>query len=217
MKGSTKETECLDEAAVPELTEERKHDLAVRDATVQKLFDSAVKGRYKIELFFREVRSAKGLRTGQLQVFENGTKLNGDGDAKVYFCPGKLLRRSECQGIIPYDAAGYGYLVCPSCKTAWKEEEVYGEILGVWHPQTWADLLERTFRQLGNSADIYAKYPKFDIRDAANKEQQKELRGELLNRVRAPRIRVIYPLANILKDTSAGAELNKRFLAFLTS
>lgn len=203
------------EVDVPELTEERKYELEKHTADVQKLFDQSVKGRYKIDVFFREVQTVNGLRTGMLQVFENGTKLNGDGDAKVYFCPGDKLRGSGCQGVIPYDSTGYGFLVCPSCVTTWKEEEVYGEILANWFPQGWADQIERTFRQLGSSADIYVKYPRFSLQKASEQEQEKELRGDKLNAVRSARKRVIYPLRNILQDTSAGADLNKRILAFL--
>jgi hypothetical protein len=67
------------------------------------------------------------------------------------------------------------------------------------------------FHQLGSSADIYLKYSKTDVRYIA------------LERAKGPEVArrlkglAIYPLKNILKDTSNGADLGKRFFAFLTS
>jgi hypothetical protein len=61
------------------------------------------------------------------------------------------------------------------------------------------------------------KYNYSDIRDASAKEQLKNIGGELLLKVRGKDSRVprLYPLRNILKDVSNGADLHGRFLAFL--
>jgi hypothetical protein len=46
-------------------------------------------------------------------------------------------------------------------------------------------------------------------------EVAKGMGGEALNEARAARGLHIYPLKNIIKDTSAGAQLYDRFLAFI--
>jgi hypothetical protein len=59
------------------------------------------------------------------------------------------------------------------------------------------------------------KYARDDIRAAAAAEKLKNFQGERVNLARAKRAMSIYPLRNILKDSSAGADLLSRFQAFL--
>jgi len=71
--------------------------------------------------------------------------------------------------------------------------------------------------RLGLNCDVRIKYNYDDIRDASRKEQEKNMHSELLDKVRSRERRVVkvYPLAHIIKDTSAGADLYGRILAFL--
>ena len=74
-----------------------------------------------------------------------------------------------------------------------------------------------SFLKFDHNADIRVKYNYRSIRDAAAQEQAKSMGGEVLNIARGPGNRVprLYPLRNILKDASNGADLYGRFLAFL--
>ena len=67
------------------------------------------------------------------------------------------------------------------------------------------------------NADIRIKYAQRDIRTAARLEQERQRGGELLQEVRSSELRSssTYPLANIIKDTAAGADLRGRILAYL--
>ena len=73
--------------------------------------------------------------------------------------------------------------------------------------------------KMGGRADIYVKYGRMSIRDAQTKEIEKKLQGELLNKARSVEQRslYIYPLKNIIRDTSNGADLQSRILAFLNA
>jgi len=81
----------------------------------------------------------------------------------------------------------------------------------------WADVLLSWFLRLGLDADIRIKYARDDIRSVAMREQEKQMRGELLTAARSDERRStsIYPLNRIIKDTAAGAGLHGRILAFL--
>jgi hypothetical protein len=78
-------------------------------------------------------------------------------------------------------------------------------------------VIAREYVRLGHDADIYLKSHPVDIRSKALLEQMKERRGEELVSARGSRVPVMYPLNRLLKDLAAGADLEKRFLAFITA
>jgi hypothetical protein len=202
-------------ARIPLLTEEEKHAAEVRVAMDTARRAGAGLARYKIELFFAHTRSAHGASAGAVSLWESGAELHGGGDAKIYLCPGRSLRLSDCEALIPDRANAYGFLACPSCKNVWRADQVHGEILAKLAPPAWAELLVRMFQKLGCTADVVLKYPREDLRAASTKEQARQRMGEHLARARAARVAVIYPLARILADTQNGGDLYARFLAFL--
>jgi hypothetical protein len=71
------------------------------------------------------------------------------------------------------------------------------------------------FMKLDARADIYMKFPRYDIRALTQMEQEKQLMGEALAKLRNDKRKCIYPLKNIIRDTAAGADLYSRVLAFL--
>lgn len=201
----------------PVLTDEDRFILQQKMAAIDKLFEEQGKAKYKIEVFFAHTRKLHGPSVGALSLWESGSKLHGGGDAKVYLCPGKSLNKNDCESILPDHANGYGFLVCPSCQTVWKGSQVHGEVIGNWTMRTWAETIYRYFCKLGHNADVYLKYPAEDLRKAAKLEQEQQRMGEDLARVRNRRIQYIYPLKNLLKDVSNGADTLSRFYAFLTA
>ena len=92
-----------------------------------------------------------------------------------------------------------------------------GEILAVLTNRGWAELAFKYFVRLEHNADIYVKTPRRDIRIAAHAEQEKQLAGEKLAVVRTKRELLIYPLRNIIKDSSNGADLMGRFYSLLSA
>lgn len=202
--------------AAPELSEEEKHELQKKMEAMDKILAQNKQAKYKIELFFGRARSLHTPVPGAVSFWESGTKFHGGGDTKVYFCPGKLIGKNDCQNIIPFAFNAYGFLVCPSCKETWKGNQVIGEVLGRHTMKDWAELLFRYFVRLQYNCDIYLKHSPDDIRSVALREQEKQKGGELLTKARN-RARHMYPLNNIIRDTAAGADLLGRIYAFLTA
>jgi len=173
---------------------------------------------YKIEVQFGKNHHVDGQLTyGMLTLWESGTKLHGGGDALLYVCPGKELGRNDCTGVIPDALLGRAVTVCPHCTTAWRREEIIGQIYYRLPIQKWAEVVHRWFVRLNMNADLRVKYFYQDIRAVSDKEQEKQLKGELLEKARSSSQRVsrVYPLENIVRDVSAGADMYTRILSFL--
>lgn len=200
-----------------ELSREEHHNLQKRQEAFDKLLEDNKRAKYKIEVMFRHSRRSTGLIDGMLSIWESGTKLSGEGDAKVYFCPSKELGRGECQAILPDVSNGFGHLVCPKCGQSWKDSEVYGEVFFKLPYEKWAEVLVTYYARTGHNADIYLKYPKHDVRVIAAKEQEKQLKGDQYNKLRSEKVLYIYRLERIIKDTSSGSSLYDRFKALLTA
>jgi hypothetical protein len=193
--------------------------------------------RYKIEVIFSRHRSTLSHVASPLMllIWESGKKLHGGGDQKMYWCGFK-----DCGKPMSSDNFGYMHVVCPHCGREMfldpegksrhievsKEEGrstsqlesmpiVVGEKMARLTPSKLADLLVNTFHQLGGDVDIYLKYSPFEIRYDPLHESTTDL--DRLDRVRVQRKPLIYPLKNIIKDLSAGADLKKRFLGMITS
>ena len=153
--------------------------------------------------------------------WESGAKLHGGGDCKLYLCDCSAeypdLEGKGCGGFLPDSCNGLNFIVCPGCGMMWRNEQVVGEIWYRLTMQKWADVLLQWYVRLGHNSDIRIKYARDDIRTAAAKEQARNHGGELLSKVRDPERRgsSTYPLANIIRDTSAGADLRGRILAYL--
>ena len=81
--------------------------------------------------------------------------------------------------------------------------------------QDWATALVKIMRKLGMSTDIRLIYPQDDLRSAALREQERSKDGSVMGGVRRGRAVRIYLLQDIVKDTSNGADLQGRVLAFL--
>jgi hypothetical protein len=107
--------------------------------------------------------------------------------------------------------------MCRECEMMWDEKKVIGEKLFKLTPKNWAHVILRYYVLLNHRADIYVKYHPTDIRYKTAMEMARDRGGEELLKARGTRGLHIYPLANIIKDVSAGADLYKRFLAFITS
>jgi len=207
------EDNSIDKA--PTISEEEELSLKNRMAAMDKLLSDKGFAKYKLEVMFERKRSTTAPTFGILSFWESGTKLHGGGDTRIYLCAGKASKRNDCEAFIPDASTGYGHLVCPQCRIVWKGPEVTGEIGARLSMQNWANLLYKYFIRMEGNADIYLKYPKHDIRALAAAEQEKQLGGEELAKLRRDQQKCIYPLRNIIRDAAAGADTLAKFYAFL--
>lgn len=174
---------------------------------------------YKLEVQFGKARSTHKPTPGVISFWASGTKLHGGGDSKLYLCPGDRERSNGCTRVLPEDYRSDRGVVCPSCGVIWKSEDLIGELMFNLSMQNWAEVVYRYYRILQHDCDIYLKHAPDDMRanSRAQAEHQTWRGTKLLDGARDKRVRYIYPLRNILKDSNAGSDLVARFRAFLTS
>lgn len=202
------------------LTAEEAERFAKQAAVLAKLLsDKEVKAKYKLEILFGKARSMAKPTVGVLSFWASGAKLHGGGDDKLYLCPGLRLGRNQCQALLLEQYNNSQGIVCPSCGTMWKHEEVIGELFFNLPMRKWAEVIYKYYRLCDYNADIYLKHAPEDIRSVAKAQSDKATWAgtKALDRTRDRRAKHIYPLRNIIKDTSAGADLLSRFYAFLIS
>jgi hypothetical protein len=209
----------LTEAPAP-LSDVEQEVVQKRFAELQKLLaDNNSRAKYKLELAFGKARSDRHATPGMLSFWENGSKLHGGGDAKLYLCPSRYLKVGTCQAVIPDLANQEGTLVCPTCGQFWKGEQVIGELLFNLPMHKWAEVLYNYFCLFEQSCDLYLKHAPDDIRSVALAQSKHQTwRGsKMLNRSRVTRARVIYRLSAIIADTANGSDPRRRFFMFLTA
>lgn len=205
-----------------DLPEEEQEAIKARMEAIDRLLGEKGLAKYKLEVMFGKDHSLRKPTTGIISFWESGNKLHGGGDSKLYVCdtpdPAKT-KGPGCGAFIPDSANGLNFIVCPGCGKMWRNDHIVGEYGYRLPIQKWTDVLLNWFVKLEMNADIRVKYHKDDIRSAAKDEQEKQLRGDILDKVRSFERRpcYIYPLRNIIRDTSAGADLRGRILAFLTA
>jgi hypothetical protein len=199
------------------ITPEEQRVIEERMRELDIILAEKKRATYKLEVMFNDERSFHKPFGGTVTWWESGTKLHGGGDAKIYLCPGKERKGNGCEAFLLDKATGLNFIVCGACGSLWRGDQVFGEVYYKLPMEKWADVLLSWFRRLGLDADIRIKYARDDIRSAAMGEQERMRGGELLQNARSDERRSssIYPLERIIKDTSAGADLHSRILAFL--
>lgn len=169
-----------------------------------------IRARYKIEVMFNEGRTTAGPNLLGISIWESGKRFHGGGDELMYWCMDTESKQG-CKSAIPGDLMKGPFAICPNCKQAISLERATSLRVLKVTTKVLADELVKLFHSLGGNADLYLKYHKTDIRYIA---MERAKGPEVAHRLKGMHI---YPLKNILKDTSNGAELSGRFHAFLTS
>jgi hypothetical protein len=185
------------------------------------------KAMYKIEVQFGKDRTTLGPNIGAISVYESGNRLDGEGDELMYICserdkglalnaPGvadKDVKRGVdgCGAFIPGNLLRRGVAACPGCKNVVVSENLTSTHLFNLTTDALAEKVVRWFNQLEFNADIYLKYHPTDIRHTALVDAHGLDKGRMLRGL------TIYPLRNIIKDTSAGSSLKSRVVALLSS
>ena len=183
--------------------------------------------KYKIEIHFNRNRTTAGPNTAAITIFESGARLNGEGDELVYICSAKdsglalnipgvadrpiVKGEGGCGGVIPGNNLRGGVAVCPHCHSTISSEHLTSTILVHLSTKKLAGLVTDFFRKLKSDADIYVKYHPTDIRSKALNNP------DSLDKGRMSRGLTIYPIYNIIKDTAAGASVERRFEALFSA
>lgn len=194
--------------------------------------------RYKIEVLFGNGRTPTGHPNGNaavISVYESGKRFDGGGDVLAYWCdrvddgsqvakfaPGAKRSQVGCKKIIteefithatvPTQDGKVGSIkraVCPHCGRKWHASQITGQVYGRWTTANLAKVLVDMWTRLDGDCDIYLKYHYTDIRYIAMERRHGTAAA------RKHRGAAIYPLQNIIKDTSNGADLEGRFKVFL--
>jgi hypothetical protein len=188
-----------------------------------------IKAKYKIEIHFGKGRTTLGLNTCAFLMWESGRRFHGGGDDKMYWCG-----YDDCQKPIRSSAFGPYHVICPSCQRECFLDPptkkvhvrahpgmkhipvISGERLAKLPMRKIAEYLTKLFRDLESNADVYVKYHPSDIR--FNLKQDKITKVvDGMDKARSNRSPLIYPLKNIIRDTSAGADLTQRFFSLITA
>ena len=189
------------------------------DQELYKTLSGEIRAKYKIEVEFigpdekgYPGRTHKGPNRVGVTIWESGKKFHGGGDELMFWCmssiPGVV---AGCGQPFSGDFIRGGMVMCPHCKMMLNAEAITDKRSGSFSNQNLAKELVKMFHQLSSNADIYLKYHKTDVHYIA------------MERAKGPDVAArlkgmaIYPLKNILKDTASGADLGKRFNAFLSS
>jgi hypothetical protein len=204
----SEETEQLHEAALARSKEAKK---GPNEAEVHAVLDGTVRAKYKIEVFFGPKRTIAGPNVVQVKFFESGKKLHGGGDDLMFLCRSNDNDNEGCGGFISSDCIKGGVAVCPSCGKAIRSDKLSDYLIANFSTRRLAAEILKFFNKLGGSADIYCKYDRTDIRYMA---MEKDLGVKRAHELRGL---FIYPLARLLRDTNAGADLEGRIYAFLSA
>lgn len=220
-RGATPLSAELLEAPDIQLSPEEAQAVEERKEALDKLLEQEQIAKYKLEVMFSHRHTGRAPTPGLVTWWESGNKLHGGGDSKLYLCDNSVadprLEGRGCKKFIPDSANGLRFIVCPHCHVLWKPEHLVGEVFYRLPLEKWADVLLDWYVRLEMRADIYLKYGRKSIKQAQEIEAERGLQGDLLNKARSieQRSMYIYPLRNIIRDTSAGADLRGRILSFL--
>lgn len=194
--------------------EERAEVEAKRESHLALRGELTGQGRFKLDLILTEERKNGKPVPGILSFWESGATLNGNGDVRIYLCPGRDKRDNGCVSFIPSSCNMYGLAICPKCQTVWKAEELYGEVLGRHDDQGWAKLLAIYFERFLRDADVYLKYNPLDIQAAALLEKGVGKGGDMYRKVEDGMVHVIYRHRSIITD-SRHTDTERVFYTFM--
>lgn len=214
----------LSDQNLVELDEQEQAAIRSRMEAVDKLFAQTNQAKYKLEIQFHEKRSTWQPFAGVMYFLLSGNKLHGGGDTKIYLCG-----LDGCHGIVnppehtvtdldtPLEQESRPRVICPKCNQIQFADQLWGERLLRLTAQHWAQAIYDNFRYLEQNADVMLILHHSDLQKMTGLEIEKNADSAILDGARRARQKVIYPLKNLIKDVSAGADMYKRFLAFVTS
>ena len=208
---------------------EAKFKEALRKEKEQALNAHKIKGKYKIQIWFKSDRSNKKPIAFSVSAWQSGMRLHGGGDEMMFLCkrhagvrdllPSEMQYRTidnkvkptprGCGLFIPGENSVNGRVMCPHCGANHDQEHVGDAVFFRLSADNAAKVLVNWYKKLESCADLYAKYTPLDPRtilmsQAVDPRTAREKKGL-----------TIYPWKNILEDTANGSTLESRFKAFI--
>ena len=149
---------------------------------------------------------------GRIAIMRSGSSTSGDMDEACFTCP-------RCKQLILPEYVQADLFSCPSCKLTADSENISEASVFVLTTENLAQLVMRYWLATGGDADIYLKRYKHSMQAAVTSLKEKDWRGYATKRRLAKEQKevVIYPLKNLMRDNLSGADMGRRFLAFLKS
>lgn len=213
--GIVDHAEGADDVAVS-VEVQRRLDALFKEASLD-----TVQAQYKLEVVFLE-RSLTAPFPGIITAWKNMGQITGGGDGAVYFCPNLVDKNGEtktCSAPLDLRWVQKEAALCPRCRTTVKPKDLAGQIGGKNTLQGWARLVTRMWLNLEGDADIrlglYAGSIRSRTEDILKATSLQA--GDRLDDAREKRKWAIYPLKNIIKDTGAGADVQRRIRDFLST
>ena len=203
--------------------------------TIEKLESAGrySRAKWKIQVWIKSDRSVHKPIAFTLSFWESGKRLHGGGDESAFICRRRTnaprpamppflalggkspfknpVHADGCGSIIPGDIASGGFTVCPDCGMRWDTEHIGDSIFYRVPVETAAVVITEWFRRLNSDCDIFVKFRPEDVRV---KMMGLEYGTHIAMQLKGL---MIYPLARIIQDTTAGASLESRFKAMLLS
>lgn len=207
-----------------ELDEQERAAVQARMAALDKLFQAENRAKYKLEIHVHEQRSTWKPFFGIMYYLLSGDKLHGGGDSKIYLCA-----NDECHGAIyppehtivdiseNADPTQPAKVLCPKCGRVYFARDLLGERGLRLVSSNWAKAIYQNFLYLEMNADVVLLSHHATLHKQTELEMQKNANSELVDAARKVRHKLVYPLKNIIKDVSNGADLVARFHAFVNS
>lgn len=179
------------------------------DAKTQELVTNAqLRAKFKIEIKFRDERSLLDDISIGWQAYESGKHLHGGGDELIYWCISKGDKDIGCGAPIIGSNIIQGVALCMKCNRQLNAAMLTSNFVIRMTLRKLAQETAKLWRKLDGSADVYCKFNPGDIR---YKIMEQKLGSDEARRLQGL---FIYPLAHIIKDTSAGSSLESRLEAF---
>ena len=208
---------------------EKKFQEALRREKEKSLNENKLKGKHKIQIWFKSDRSMNKPIAFSLSAWQSGMRLHGGGDEMMFLCrrhphvrnlmPDELKFRSAihkvnptprgCGLFIPGENSVNGRVLCPHCGANHDAEHVGDAVFYRLTADKAARVLVDWYHKLGSCADLYAKYTPLDPRTLLMSKSTN------IKTARQKKGLTIYPWKNILNDTANGSSLESRFRAFI--
>ncbi len=200
--------------ATPIQREKRRLDTLRRekanDTDYARQLNGEIRAKYKIEVMFEKDRTVAGPNLCGIQLWESGRKFHGGGDQLMYWCMDTESSQG-CKSPFSGDLIVGPVANCPNCGMTVLMARAANMRIVRLSSKVLSQELSKIFHSLGGNADIYVKYHKTDVHYLAMARAKGEATAKRLKGMH------IYPLKNIIKDTTSGADLTGRIHAFLTA
>jgi len=186
---------------------------------IRQAFADPGRGKYTLDITLLKLENERLPMPGQLKFWASGarTYAKANQDTKLYLCPGKHLRQSNCDAVMPAFSNFSSKHICPSCGTTWSPDQMIGEVLARLTYTDWARVIASYFVKFESCANFALTIRSPGLHSAVEQEMQRDIRNARINQVEKATRTSYYNFPRLAADLQAGASLEGRIRAFLMS